>query len=315
MSFSIAQRVALASFVCVGCACAGAGQHNKPTLISSGDSVAYASRYPEQVRAAAESFNEHAAHAQQLSAEFPAHAPTPKAGDDSALLTRVLDEADADGRRASFVRARQSDRAFREFWDEERGALSARTASAVQKQQADAANCTDFDAQPAIQRSLREGFDRQLEKRLRAESEALRLLDQYKSRLSPSTWTGMQRLAAEVSLASYLVYVALEDDVAQLQELREQRDAVEAALARGLDEERSIQTSAPKGADLRASQERVKALEKARADLQTHQLRAEQILQDREAHLERARDAYERALRAARAALEVSPSAARSVRQ
>lgn len=294
-------RAFFAALIALSAACAG--QQQRPTLISSSGSVAYAQSYPEQVGAAADSFAEHRQHAHELTSGFSAHTPTPKAGDDASLMARIVDEADADGRRDSFVRARQSDRAFRSFWDEERGALTARTASAVQKQQTDAGNCADFDAQPAIQRSLREGFDRQLEKRLRAESEAQRLLEQYKSHFTPGTWQALQRLAAEISLDSYLVYIAMVDDTTALTRLRDEHDNVDATLARALEEERALQARGGKGSDLLASQERVKRIEKSRSALHESRIRADGALQDYEQQLTAARDEYERALRSTQAAL------------
>jgi hypothetical protein len=70
-----------------------------------------------------------------------------------------------------------------------------------------------WQTQPNVQQALRTGYDRQLERRLHAHSEALRTLDKYKSRLSAAAFAATQRLVEHIALDSYLVNVALAEDV------------------------------------------------------------------------------------------------------
>jgi len=279
-----------------------ASQPQKPTLISSADGLGYALRYPATATEAAADFAEHKRRAHELSGALQPHTPVLKPGDDGALAVYVLDQADADGRRESLARARQQDRAFRALWEAERGAIAARTAAAVKKQQNDA-GCTEVDSQAAIQRSLREGFDRQLEKRLRAESESQRMLEQTRSRFTPSTWTALQRLSAEVSLASYLVYVAMIEDTSRLAHLAEERDTVESTLTSARDRERTQLAALDKNAQT-ASRERLRQIDASLAALPASAQRVDRELEDYTERLRLAYDEYQRALNASRAALQ-----------
>src|SRR5262245_56879356 len=175
-----------------------AGNQLQPKTISSAGTLGYAAEFPEAQAAAADSFGAHRQQAHELATGLPGRAPVLKPGDDPAFYLRVLDEADADGRRESFAQAREDDRTVRTFWTSERGALGARVATALQKQQGEQQpGCTPSDPQPAIQHALRDGLDRPLEKRLRAQSEADRLLERYRGRLTPATWQATQRVAAD----------------------------------------------------------------------------------------------------------------------
>jgi hypothetical protein len=302
---------ALGLTVLILCASAcGGGNRLKPTTVPSTDGVGYAVRYPDALATAADSFAAHKRQAQQLSRSLPEHTPKLQNGDDRTLLQRVVDYADVDGRREWVGRARQNERAIRAYWESERAAIGARTASAVQKQVKEA-GCADLDPQPVVQHALRDGFERQLERRMRAESEAQRVLDQYRPQLTAATYASMQRLVDEIISASYLVYVALPEDVVELQRLQAEQNDVSATLQRGLNDERVIQASGVKGADLKASQDRVQRIEASRAGLAASNAKLENELRDYMGQLKQAQDSYERARLSVRDALGPQLTAAK----
>jgi hypothetical protein len=270
----------------------------QPKTISSAGTIGYAVPYPDALAAAADLFVAHEQQAHQLATALPSHAPVLKPADDPALYLRVIDEADADGRRESFVRARDNDRTVRAFWESERGPLGARVSAAVQKQQAEQPGGAQFDAQPTIQHTLRDGIDRPLDKRLRAESEAERLLERYRTRLTPATWQATQRVAAEIALASYLVNVALIEDAERLAQLNRERDDVAATLERGNQDEQAILASGAKGAEQKASRERLDRIDKSRRALDASGAKADAALRDYEQRLRSAGEEYDRARQA-----------------
>ncbi|MEY4581028.1 MAG: hypothetical protein RL701_5731 [Pseudomonadota bacterium] len=281
-----------------------AAQPNRPTTVSSADTIGYALRYPELVNTSADDFSDRKLRAHELSNALREHAPKLKPGDDPALIARILEQADADGRREAFAQARREDRAFRALWEDERGAVAGRTVSALQKQQEEA-GCQAFDARPTVQRALRDGFDRQLEKRLQAESESQRMLEQERSRLTPATWTAVQRLASEISLASYLVNIALIENAVQLDHLSAERSLVAETLADHLELEHAREAQATKGNERQYAAERVKQIEASRKRLDASTAKLDNELHDSDAQLKLARDEYTAAYNSSRNAVLV----------
>jgi len=273
-----------------------------PQTASSAGGIGYALSYPDATRAAAESFASHRKQARDLSGSFVARAPQPRSQEDRTQLLYVVDQADADGRREGSVEARRSERAVRAFWESERGAIGARVTSVTQKQLTDN-GCTQVDSQPAVHQALRESVSRQLEKRLRRESEAQRYLEEIKGRLPAPTWSAAQRSAEDVAEASYLVYVALVDDVLELQRLQREHEQVVATLQSALERERSVQSGGAAARDVDASRERARLYENKLSAVQASQASLDRTLADAEPQLQEARDEYEQALAALRAKL------------
>jgi hypothetical protein len=280
----------------------------KPSLVSPADSTGYALRYPELLGGEADIFGAHKRQAHELSASIEAHAREPKPGGQSALLMHVLDQADADGRRESFARAQRSDVVLREFWENERGPISARVAAATQKQVSEA-ECKVADTQPAVQQALRSSFDRQLEKHVRAESEAHRLLEQSKAQLPQPTYVSMQRLVDDIALNSYLVNVALVEDADALNHRAAEFSTVESTLQRSLEQERQQQVGARTPADQKAAEERIQLLAASHAALGPSRDKAAHELTNYEQQVQAARDEYARSLASVKASLSPPPAA------
>jgi hypothetical protein len=285
------------------CAASGCASNQlQPTVVSSADTTGYAVRYPEALAAEAASFAAHKRQAHELSSRLGAPLRELRPGDDRALLLRIVDQADADGRRESFARAQRTDRTLRAFWDEERGPISARVAGATQKQVSEA-HCTVADTQPAVQQALRAGYDRQLERRLNAHSEARTMLDRYRTRFSAATFAAMERLVDDIALDSYLVNVALVEDVNALNQRVSELDAVQATLQRSAEQEQALQKSGQKGPEQKATEERLQQINASRSALAASRDKAQRELSDHQAQLQLARDEYARALTAVKTSL------------
>jgi hypothetical protein len=277
-----------------------AAQKLQPVTVSSASSTGYALGYPDSLRTAADSFARHKQQAHALSSKLVSEAPQPKPTEDRSLLLAVIDQADADGRREDNVQTQRTDRELRKFWDAERSHIAARVDTAVQKQLSEA-NCK-VETQAAVSQALRDAVSRQLDKRGRKTSEAQRYLDQIKPQLSAATWNAAEDSADDVTLTSYIVYVALVDDVLELQRLRNEHDAVVATLQDALTRERAaISGTTP------ASRKRVQLLESRLAAVRNESLASDDALRDYEAQLKQARSEYEQALAALRAALTAAP--------
>jgi hypothetical protein len=297
----------LVLLVCAASGCAS--KQPQPTMVSSADTTGYAIRYPDALAAEAASFAAHKRQAHELSSRLGAPLRELRPSDDRALLLRIVDEADADGRRESFVRAQRTDRTVHAFWDEERGPISARVAGATQKQVSEA-HCTVADTQPAVQQALRAGYDRQLERRLHAHSEARSMLDRYRTRFSAATFATMERLVDDIALDSYLVNVALVEDVNALNQRVSELDAVQATLQRSAEQEQALLKSGQKGPEQKATEERVQQITASRTALAASRDKAQRELSDYQAQLQLARDEYARALSAVKTSLATPPAAA-----
>jgi hypothetical protein len=290
-------------------ACAPA-QKLQPVTISSAGSTSYALGYPEALRSAADSFVTHRREAHELSSTLVSKAPKPKPNEDRALLVQAVDQADADGRRERSVQARRDERSVQTFWDSERGAIGARVGSAAQKK-VEEGNCKDVQTQPAVQQALREGVMRQLEKRRLRASEAHRYLDLIKGKLSEPTWHDLEHTADDVTLASYIVYVALVDDVLEVQRLRTEHDAVAATLHNAVEREKAAPAARTKAQETQR-QERVRLLSERLTAMQDASLAADKAVTDYESQLKQARTEYEQALAALRASFAPVAQAAAS---
>jgi hypothetical protein len=301
----------LCVIVLSGCA----AQKLQPVTVSSTSSAGYAIGYADALHAAADSFNEHKTEAHALSSKLVREAPKPRASDDRGLLLHVVDQADADGRRDQNVQARRSERQLRAFWEAERGQIGARVSNAAQKQVSES-GCENVQTQAAVNQALRESVARQLDKRTRKASEAQRILEQSKDRLSASTLNATQESADDITLASYLVYVALVDDVLELQRLRNERDAVVGTLQDSLQRERAAaQSGKLSSRELEAGEKRQQLLSSRITAAQNESVTADRMLADYEAQLKQARAEYGQALAGVRASIAPAPATATATTQ
>jgi hypothetical protein len=291
------QRACIALVVLSACAHANGGPDN---LHSSANGTSYALRYPQLLAAARDALSEDQKRARTLSAGLD----KPIKVSDPSLPRRVLDEADEAGTSEAFAQAYGSERSVAQLWSEERAALGARTSAAAQKLLADG-NCADKDLAPAVQGALKDGLDKPLERRLRANNEAQRTLELHKARLAQGTLPAWQKTADEIALASHYAYVVLPADARALERLLDEQSSVEATLARAIDDERKIQTD-PHAGEQKASQDRVVEIEKVRAALDPEAELARKASSDAINQQRTAQDEYQAALKTIRERLDAT---------
>jgi hypothetical protein len=312
--------LALAFSLTAGSAGAGcAGNRYDAKVASSADSAGYALRYADELDAATQVLRADTQRAHDLTASLPAHSQDVKPGADRDVLLRIIEQSDAAGRGQSYARVQAEERALRAFWEAERGPLAARASSAAQKEVADAGCTQTVELGGTMQHALRDGIDKQLERRTRAANEGQRTLEQHKAKLPPGSTVALQRLSDEVAQASHLVHVALPADAEELSRLLHERSQVEATLARLLDEERTLQADPHKPSEQKASQERVVQIEKSRSALSGRAKTAEDALRDSSEASRLAQNEYENTIEAIKASFRQpssspSPTAAAAVK-
>ncbi|HEY6880223.1 MAG TPA: hypothetical protein VI299_19500 [Polyangiales bacterium] len=285
-------------------ACAGGNASS--ALRSAADGTSYALRYPQRLADAERALAEDKQRAHTLN-EDVSRITELKIGDPT-LARRVADEAHAAGTSAAFAQAYAEERSIAAFWSDERNGLAARVNAATQKELA-SSPCAQKDLGPTVQHALKDGLDKPLERRLRANNEAHRTLELHRARLPPGSLPSWQRAADLIALASHYANVVIPADARELARLLDERADVERTLGRAVDDERAIQTD-PRAGEQRASQERVVEIEKSRAAIAPTAERARGAGERAQADAERAQEEHRAALERVQQHFDAPPSVA-----
>jgi hypothetical protein len=266
----------------------------QPTIETSAEQSSYAIAYPPLLEEQRKRLVEDKTQATELTAKVRDHQL--KVSADPKLLEEIVEAADGAGRSTTFVQAQREARSFRKFWDEERGPIGARVAAAAQKQIVDGGCPQGVDVSGATSYALREGFDRQLEKRVREHNEAQHVIEREHNALGSAGTKEMQELADEIAYASYLVYVGLIDDKDDIAVMLTERRSVSSTLDSRLKTEREYLAAAKSKEDKKASEERIAAIEKSRAAIDTATTDAEAEIKELDQTIRQAQTDYSDAL-------------------
>jgi hypothetical protein len=267
-----------------------------PTIESSAEESSYAVAYPPLLEERRKQLVADKTQATELTAKVRDH--DIKSNADPKLLEEIVESADAAGRSSAFVAAQREARAFRSFWDEERGAIGARVAAAANKQVADAGCGQPVDVSGATSYALREGFDRQLEKRVREHNEAQHVIDRERTALGTAGTKEMEEFADQIAYASYLVHVGMIDDKQQIEGMLSERRSVSSTLDSRLKAEQDYLAQAKTKEDKKASEERISALSKSRSAIDTATSDAEAEVKELDQTIRQAQADYDDALEA-----------------
>jgi hypothetical protein len=283
------------------------GRQMRPTIESSASAAHYALDYPAALEASRKQLADDKTRATELTNQIRERQV--KVAADPKLLVEIVERADRAGRSRAFVTAQREARAFRAFWEQERGAIAARVSAATQKQISEA-NCQQVDVSAGTSHALREGFERQLEKRVREHDDAQELIERERSALGPAGVNELSKFADEIAYASYLVNVALIDDKDLIeQQLGDRRD-VEHTLSQGAAEERRRAQALKSKEERKQSEDRAAELDKSRSAIATAAANAEAETREIEHSIEQARTDYQLAFDAARERLRTRPAKA-----
>lgn len=273
-------------------------------MASSAGSTPYALGYPAELEATRSLFAEEKTQAQTLSANLPAEASALKTPLDTELALRIVGAADKAGKSESYAKARAEERAIRAFWEEERGPIGSRVNSAVQ-QKATEAKCESTDGlTSSVSYALRDGVDKQLERRLRAQSEAHLLIERNKTQLGQANVAALHKLADDVTINSYLVSNALIEDSSRIADMLSERRSIERTLDNAIEAETRSPTTPQSPAERKASAERLSELTKSRDAVASASHNAEGEIATRDEQVKAAQSAYDEALSALRDELQ-----------
>jgi hypothetical protein len=275
----------------VGCSSAG----KPPATATSSGQTAYAIGYADELSAATKAISDAQAKEKQLAAGFAAHVDELKKPDWDKVQT-VISDSDEAGRSADFADAQGEAVAVKGFWDSEKNEITARVNGNAQHTMKQA-GCSADTAGP-ISYALNEAINKQLQKKLRSKNEAFVVIERYKTSLGPQNVTSLEKLADEISEASYDVHVLMVTQRNRLQRLVSDKDDVKKTLDRFIQDETSFQAEPGRTEpEKKVSQDRIAAANKNKADLDKAAQQAETVSKEMEKSIDAATKDYEDAIK------------------
>lgn len=279
-------------FVVTALGCSTAGK--PPTTAASSDQSAYAIGYSDEISAATKAIADVQAREKQLTAGFAAHVDELRRPD-WEKVEAVISDSDEAGKSADFADAQAEAVAVKSFWDSEKNEITARVNGNAQHTMKQA-GCTAETAGP-ISYALNDAISKQLQKKLRSKNEAFVVLERYKGSLGPQNVASLEKLADEISEASYDVHVFMVLQRNRLQRLVADKNDVKKTLDRYIQEEQAFQAEPGRtDADKRASQERVAQATKNKAELDKTAQQAEAVSKEMDKSIDAATKDYEKAI-------------------
>jgi hypothetical protein len=241
-----------------------------PVLASSAGQPPYALRYADELGASARALGDAQEQERRLATGFNARVDELKKPDWD-LVRAVVDESDAAGRSADFSEAHGEVDGVRAFWGEEKAPLDAKVAGGAQyalKQATCTSGCVNLDVGGPAAYALNEAIDKDLQKRLRGSNAAFLLIERQHAALGTQNTGALEKLADDVSQASFLVHVDLIVVRQRLTRLIADQAAVQATLDRFAQDERAYQAQPGRTeADKKASEQRVIDAGKSKAQI------------------------------------------------
>ncbi len=241
-----------------------------PVLASSAGQPSYAVRYADELGASARGIGDAQEQERKLAAGFGARVDELRKPDWD-LVRAVIDESDAAGRSADFAEAHGEVNAVRAFWGEDKASVDAKVAGGAQyalKQATCTSGCTNLDVGGPAAYALNEAIDKDLQKKLRASNDAFLLVERQRTALGAQNTATLEKLADDVSHASYLVHVDLIVQRRRLKQLLADQAAVEKTLDRFVQEEKAYQAQSGRTeADKKASEQRIVEATKSKGEI------------------------------------------------
>jgi hypothetical protein len=293
------RRVLLVMSVAVVAACAPSSGKG-PVLASSADQATYAFHYADELNATIKAVVDAQAQEKILAGGFGARLDALKKPDWD-LVRAVVAESDAAGRSSDFAETHDEVNSVRTFWSDEKDTITSKTAGNAQyalKQ----ASCTGVaDVGGAIAYALNDSMDKELQKRLRESNSAYVLIERSKIALGPQDAPALEKLADDVSQASYLVHVELVAERERMRKLLVDKARTAATLDRFMQDEQAYQAQPGRtDAEKKASGERIIAAGKGKADNDAAAAQAEPLSKSVDQAIEAASSDYEQQLKALR---------------
>jgi hypothetical protein len=253
----LAQAVPISSWVLLA-ACSRADKG--PVLASSAGQPTYALNYVDELATSVKAVGDGQDQERRLAANFATRVDEFKKPDWD-LVRAVVDRSDAAGKSADFFDAHGEVDAVRTFWTDEKSLVDGKVAASTQyavKQATCTSDCTTLDvAGPAVY-ALNDSMEKGIVKRLHASNDAFLLIEREHTALGPQNTAVLEKLADDVSQASYFVHVDLVVHRERLERMIADASTVKSTLETFIQDERAYRAQPGRTeADKKASDERV----------------------------------------------------------
>ncbi|MBN1610977.1 MAG: hypothetical protein JW940_30380 [Polyangiaceae bacterium] len=273
-----------------------AKQKPPPLYASSADQGGYATGYPVALGTVRGNISEQESRARRLMAEFESY-PNALNKPDWSHVRRVIELADQAGRSGQYAQRYEQSQQVSGFFADEGDSVRRKVAGSVQwaakndecKEPAKLGGAATHALDTAVEQGQKD--------RLRAHNEAQRYIELYKESLGPKNAEVLSEQADKIAETSYAVYVGLERNRRQMEEMVSESSNVRSTLEdqiRDLNARAADQAAPAK--DRQTAQKRAEAAQTALDRLQTEQQQAEYVLKDMEKRQEQLQKDYKAAL-------------------
>lgn len=224
-----------------------AEQKVEPQIASSSSLPGYATRYPQELSAARESFGQEEGAAEKLFGEFATY-PDQLSQPDWKTVQDVYELADTDGRSNSYVERLEEDQAVTTFYSDEKGELKKKVGGAAQYMLKEKKECESVDVSGAAGAALDKAMEKQLQDRLHDRSAASAAIDHAEDALGKKNADTLHTQADSIGLASYLTHVAVYRSKQRVERMVDEASDVKKTLDRAVEDLNKLLTD-PKTSD------------------------------------------------------------------
>jgi hypothetical protein len=271
----------------------------EPEIASSAALPNYAKTYPAELKLAVKAFSDRRAEARKMLGEFPSY-PGKLKDPDWAHVLEVYERADDDGRGYAYVERARRIEAVQAFYDIEKDELTRKVSGNVVFV-AKKKSC-DPEVANGVGPAQKEAFEKQLEKELDDASQSHQLVDRYKNELGKENAAALEKQAADLSRASYLVHVEVVEDKLRIARMLLEADRIKRTFDEGVEAEKAFQSGKKvTDADKKASQARIEEMSKSKALLDSAVQQANAVAPSMDDEVQKLKKEYDDALDALKA--------------
>lgn len=298
-------RVVLGFGLLLSAACAS--QQEAPLTASSASEANYAERYPDELAATRQRFVDAETDARTVMQSMETSPDQLKQPTDYAGVLEVVNRADQAGKSASYAQSYAEAEQIQRFYTEEKEKLSQQVGGSVRyvlKEKAATQEQIDAGGSAAV-RGMEKGVTKQLEERVIAHNEARRYIEDNGDTLGKANVEKLEKLADDISRASYITHVAVIEQQRKLERLVADASDVKSTLDKTIEDERAKAADAKSTPSRKAAAEkRAAAAEAAQGKLDAEVEQANVALEELRKRNEQLKSDYEKSLEALRKKLE-----------